>query len=67
MPEANGLFCEKIFGRTELISLHPWPYVDSLVISLPLSLLALVVVSLLTRPPTPEHIEKCFAVKKNDD
>ncbi len=59
--------CEKIFGRTELISLHPWPYVDSLVISLPLSLLALVVVSLLTRPPTPEHIEKCFAVKKNDD
>lgn len=52
--------CQALFGRTELISEFPWPFVDSLVYSLPLSIAALVVTSLLTRPPRPELLEKCF-------
>jgi SSS family solute:Na+ symporter len=52
--------CEKLFGRTELISSHPWPFVDPFVYALPLSLLTLIVVSLLTAPPDKEHLDKCF-------
>ncbi len=42
--------CEYLTGKTELFSTHPWPFVDSLIYSLPLSILALVVVSLMTKP-----------------
>ena len=52
--------CEKLFGRTELISAHPWPFVDPFIYALPLSLLTLIVVSLLTAPPDEEHLKKCF-------
>jgi SSS family solute:Na+ symporter len=57
--------CEKLFGTTELISTHPWPFVDPFIYALPASIIALVVVSLLTTPPEKEHIDKCFdALKK---
>ena len=36
------------------------PFVDTLCYALPLSLAALVVVSLLTKPMDKEHISKCF-------
>ncbi|MCP3965286.1 MAG: sodium:solute symporter family protein [Lentisphaerae bacterium] len=52
--------CKFLTGKTELISSHPWPYVDSIVISLPLSLLALVAVSLITKQFNYKHICKCF-------
>ena len=55
--------CEKLFGTTELISTHPWPYVDPFVYALPLSLLTLIVVSLCTTPPDEEHLKKCFSQK----
>ena len=52
--------CEMLFGKTELISIHPWPYVDPFVYALPLSIITLIVVSLCTAPPDKEHLEKCF-------
>ncbi len=53
--------CKWLFGKTELISAHPWPFVDTMIYSLPLSVLALVVVSLLTRSPDAAHLERCFS------
>jgi len=50
-------------GRDALITAHPWPFVDTLCYALPLSAAALVVVSLLTKAPDPEHIRKCFDQK----
>ena len=55
--------CKLLTGKTELISAHPWPYVDPFVYALPLSMVTLIVVSLLTTPPDDEHIKKCFAEK----
>ena len=52
--------CEKLFGKSELISTHPWPFVDPFIYALPLSVIALIVVSLLTAPPDEEHLKKCF-------
>lgn len=52
--------CQLLFGKTELISAFPWPYVDAMVYSLPLSLLVLIVVSLMTKPPKKELLELCF-------
>lgn len=52
--------CEKLFGKTELISIHPWPFVDPFVYALPLSIITLIAVSLLTAPPDEEHLQKCF-------
>ena len=53
--------CEMLTGKTELISHHPWPFVDPFVYALPLSVLALVVVSLLTKAPDAGPLEKCFS------
>ena len=50
-------------GRDVLITAYPWPFVDTLCYALPLSAAALVVVSLLTQAPDPEHIRKCFDQK----
>jgi SSS family solute:Na+ symporter len=50
-------------GRDVLITAYPWPFVDTLCYALPLSAAALVVVSLLTKAPDPEHIRKCFDQK----
>ena len=52
--------CRWIFGKDVLISVHPWPVVDPFIYALPLSIIALVVVSLLTAPPAKEHLEKIF-------
>jgi SSS family solute:Na+ symporter len=37
-----------------------WPSVDPIVVALPLSILTLIVVSALTRPPDAAHLERCF-------
>lgn len=52
--------CEKLFGRTELISIHPVPHVDPFIYALPLSIIALITVSLLTKAPEKELLSKCF-------
>ena len=52
--------CRLLSGRDELISTFPWPFVDSIVYSLPLSALVLVVVSWLTPKLNAAHIRRCF-------
>ena len=56
--------CRLIFGKDCLIAAHPWPVVDPFIYSLPLALLALIVVSLLTKPMDGHFVERCFPVKK---
>ena len=53
--------CQRLFGRTVLISAHPWPVVDPFVYALPLSLATLIVASWLTAPPDEAHLRRCFA------
>lgn len=55
--------CEALFGRTELISIHPWPFVDPFIYSLPLAAVTLVAVSLFTEKLSRNHLSRCF--KKN--
>jgi len=57
--------CQKLFGRTELISTFPWPFVDTICYALPLAALALIAVSLATRPPDARHLEQCFSETAN--
>jgi SSS family solute:Na+ symporter len=53
--------CSKLFGKTSLLLDKPnWSEVDPLIVALPISILAAVIVSLVTTPPSREHIKKCF-------
>ena len=52
--------CRWIFGRDVLIEVHPWPVVDPFVYALPLSVIMLVLVTLMTRPPEQKHIDRLF-------
>jgi SSS family solute:Na+ symporter len=66
LPEAEDLgLVEFITGgqekRSLLASCPNWPVVDSLLIALPLSVVTAIVVSLLTKPPDKEHVDRCFA------
>jgi SSS family solute:Na+ symporter len=48
-------------GKPSILADAPnWPVVDPLLVALPLSAVAFLVVSLLTRPPGEEHLSKCF-------
>ena len=51
--------CKLLFGTHSLLS-GKIIFVDSLVIALPLSTLTAIIVSLLTKPEDPKHIDKCF-------
>lgn len=52
--------CRMISGRDVLIETHPWPVVDPFIYALPLSIAALIVVSLLTKPIKSEQIDRIF-------
>lgn len=52
--------CKFISGRSELIQTFPWPYVDPILIGLPVSLLVLVMVSLFSGKMADEHVARCF-------
>ncbi|ABR54905.1 SSS sodium solute transporter superfamily [Methanococcus vannielii SB] len=49
-----------LFGREVLISSMPWPYVDPVLIAFPISFIVTILVSLLTKAPSKEHLDKCF-------
>src|SRR5512136_2489313 len=49
-----------LLGRDVLITQMPWPVVDPLIVAFPLAILVTIVVSLMTKPPSEEHLEKCF-------
>jgi SSS family solute:Na+ symporter len=58
---AIGLVQTVTGGKTSIFAGYPnWPVVDPLVIALPISAIVAIVVSLLSKPPTQEHLEKCF-------
>ena len=58
---AIGLVQKVTGGKTSLLADYPnWPMVDPIVIALPLAILTLVVVSLMTKPVDPQHLEVCF-------
>ena len=55
--------CQALFGKSELISAHPWPFVDPFIYSLPLAAAVLVAVSLLTEKLPVRHLNRCFKKK----
>ena len=58
---AIGLVQKFAGGKTSILADYPnWPVVDPLVIALPISIIVAIVVSILTKPPSREHLEKCF-------
>jgi SSS family solute:Na+ symporter len=48
-----------LFGRDSLVP-FPWSAVDPLVVALPASLLMTIAVSLVTRPPDADHVDRCM-------
>jgi SSS family solute:Na+ symporter len=56
--EAIGL-CQALFQKPTL-AVAPWTVVDPIVIALPISLVVGLVVSLLTKKPSKEHLAVCF-------
>ena len=58
---AKGLgLCKAIFGCATLLPAMPWPYIDVMLIAVPISAIFTLVVSLLTKPPAQEIIDKAF-------
>ncbi|MCK9151244.1 sodium:solute symporter family protein [Methanobacterium alcaliphilum] len=51
---------QAIVGSPTLITAAPWPAMDPIVIGLPIAAVITIVVSLLTKKPSKEHIDKCF-------
>lgn len=55
--------CKAIFGKSELISTFPWPFVDTMIYALPISAIVLIVVSYCTTPLNRYHINRCFRTR----
>jgi solute:Na+ symporter, SSS family len=56
-----GLVQKITDGKTSILAGYPnWPSVDPIVVALPISIIVAFVVSLITKAPDKEHIEKCF-------
>ncbi|MCX5633873.1 MAG: sodium:solute symporter family protein [Phycisphaerae bacterium] len=59
-----GLVQKITGGKTSILAGYPnWPTVDPLVVALPISILVAIIVCLATKPPSKEHIDKCFRRK----
>lgn len=56
---ALGL-CKFIFGREVLVETYPWPFIDPIVIALPLSAIVFIAVSLLTKPVSKKYLSLTF-------
>ncbi len=58
---ATGLgICQFIFGVPTLIGAYPWPYIDVMLIAVPISAIFTIVVSLFTKPVEAEVLDKAF-------
>lgn len=63
---AKGLgICMALFGVETLLPTAPWPFIDVMLIAVPVSAIFTIVVSLLTKPPAQEVIDGAF--KNIDD
>ncbi|MDP1551551.1 MAG: sodium:solute symporter family protein [Methanobacteriaceae archaeon] len=49
-----------LFGKATLITGMPWNVMDPIVVGLPVAAIFTVLITLLTRPPSKKHLEKCF-------
>ncbi|MHC4525028.1 MAG: sodium:solute symporter family protein [Planctomycetota bacterium] len=59
--EAIGLVQKLTDGKTSILAGKPnWDWVDPSCIAFPISIIVAIVVSLLTKPPSQEHLNKCF-------
>ena len=58
---ALGLgICKFVFGIDMLLPAAPWPFIDVMLIAVPISAIFTIVVSLLTKPLEQEVIDKAF-------
>jgi SSS family solute:Na+ symporter len=63
---AKGLgICMALFGAETLLPTAPWPFIDVMLIAVPVSAIFTIVVSLLTKPPAQNVIDEAF--KNIDD
>lgn len=58
--------CQAIFGKETLLA-GTWPLVDPILVATPLSLLTLIVVSLMTVPPSAEFLKKAYRLRFEDE
>lgn len=52
--------CRLLFDKTELISTHPVPFIDPMIVALPASAVLLVVITFCSRKLPRRHIAGCF-------
>ncbi len=68
---AGGLgICKVLFGRATLVPegfSATWNVVDPLIVALPAAVIAAVVVTLVTRPMDPAHVDYCFGGPKPEE
>jgi len=58
---AVGLgLCQFILGVETILPAAPWPFIDVMLIAVPVSAVFTIVVSLLTKPPAQEVVDKAF-------
>ena len=58
---AVGLgICKFIFGVETILPAAPWPFIDVMLIAVPVSAIITIVVSLITKPPAQDVIDKAF-------
>ncbi len=49
-----------LFGVETILPVAPWPFIDVMLIAVPVSAIFTIVVSLLTKPPAQEVIDEAF-------
>ena len=52
--------CQALTGKVVIITTMPWPLVDPIIIALPTAVIATIVVTLLTKPPEKEFVDRVF-------
>ena len=50
-----------LLGVETILPAAPWPFIDVMLIAVPISAIFTIVVSLLTKPPAQEVIDKAFS------
>ncbi|MFA5293142.1 MAG: sodium:solute symporter family protein [Phycisphaerae bacterium] len=56
-----GLVQKFTDGKTSILAAYPnWPTVDPLIVALPISIIVAIVVTMVTKPCSKEHLDKCF-------
>ncbi|KKG10624.1 sodium:solute symporter [Methanosarcina sp. 2.H.T.1A.6] len=58
--------CLAIFGKETLLT-GTWPLVDPILVATPLAFLTLIVVSLMTVPPSAEFLKKAYRLRFEDE